>query len=132
MLQQAALNSAQQSRFECRGCSQELTSQSFIYSFQLIANPDYPCPESSGLRVSHSDDRVTVIAEPPLVHPYFSYIRTPSAKCLYLWSCGTRWGGEDYCFERVRSPKCLDLWNCGRRRREPFATRKELQRKLAY
>jgi len=132
LLQQAALNSVQPSRFECRGCEKELAPHSLIYSFQLIAGADYPCPEKGGLRISHTDDRVTVVAEPALVHPEFSYVRRRSAKCLYLWSCGTRWGGEDYYFDRVRSPKCLDLWNCGLRLREPFSTCKRLHRKPAY
>lgn len=71
MLQQAALNSAQQSRFECRGCAQELTSQSFIYSFQLIASPGWPCPERGSLRVSQTDDHITIIGELALVLSVF-------------------------------------------------------------
>jgi TonB family protein len=35
MLTQAALNSAQQSQFECRGCEDEVTSHTLVYSFQF-------------------------------------------------------------------------------------------------
>lgn len=132
MLQQAALNSARQSRFECRGCEQDLTPHSLVYSFQLISSPGYPCPEGGWLHVLQFDSHITIMAEPPLVHPYFSYIAARSAKCLYLWPCGRRSGGEEYYFYRVRSAKCLGLWNCGYRLREPFATCKKLHRDLAY
>jgi len=128
MLRQAALNSAKQSQFECRGCEDEETPYSLIYSFEFVASPGWPCPEASGLHVTQSQNRITVIAEPALVHPYFAYTTARSAKCLYLWACGRRWGGEDYYYYRVRSAKCLDLWSCGRRLREPFATCNKLHR----
>jgi TonB family protein len=128
MLTQAALDSAKQSQFECRGCEDEVTPYSLIYSFELVASPGWPCPEASGLHVTQSQNRITVIAEPPLVYPYFGYTTARSAKCLYLWACGRRWGGEDYYYYRVRSAKCLDLWSCGHRLREPFATCHKLVR----
>ena len=95
MLTQAALNSAQRSAFECRGCEDEVTPHSLVYSFQFasVADPDWPCPGRSGPLVTRSENRVTVIAEPALVYPYFSNVRARSAKCAYLWQCGNRWGG---------------------------------------
>jgi TonB family protein len=132
MLTQAALDSAQRSRFECRGCDHALTVGSFTYSFQIVASPGWPCPETSGSRVTQSENHITVMAEPKLVHPYFSYTSARSAKCLYLLDCGRRWGGEDYYFYPVRSAKCLGLWNCGHHLREPFASCKALHRKLSY
>ncbi len=132
MLTPAALNSAQHSRFECRGCEDEITPHSLVYSFQLVAGPEFPCPEGNGLHVTQSQNRVTLVAEPPLVHPYFSSLRVRSAKCLYLWACGSRWGGEDYYYYQVRSAKCLNLWSCGHRLREPFATCNRLHRRLSY
>jgi TonB family protein len=132
MLTAAALTSAQQSRFECRGCEDELTSQSLIYSFQIVASPGWPCPEAGGSHVTQSANRVTVTAEPSMVYPVFSSIRFRSAKCLYLWACGSHWGGEDYYYYGVRSPKCLDLWTCGHRLREPFATCNKLHREISY
>jgi TonB family protein len=132
MLTQAALNSAKQSQFACRGCEAEVTPYSLVYSFEFVASPGWPCPEASGLHVTQSQNRIRVTAEPTLVDPYFVYIAARSAKCLYLWSCGRRWGGEDYYYYRARSAKCLDLWSCGHRLREPFATCNKLHRSLSY
>ncbi|MGA7401587.1 MAG: TonB family protein [Candidatus Sulfotelmatobacter sp.] len=130
MLTPAALSSAQQSRFECRGCEAEVTPYSLIYSFQFDASPGWPCPEKPGPRITQSQNRITIAAEPAMVHPYFVNISARSAKCLYLWRCGSYWGGKDYYFYRVRSGKCLDLWNCGSRLREPFATCRKLHRAI--
>jgi hypothetical protein len=130
MLIPAAVESAQRSGFQCRQCSEALTRYSLIYSFQIIPGPDWPCPAQKGVRVSHSFNHVTVTGEPSLVDPYFSDVRSRSAKCLYLWSCGSKWGGEDYYYYRVRSVKCLDLWNCGHRLREPFYTCNKLHREI--
>jgi TonB family protein len=127
MLRDAALDSARKSRFECPGCREPVTSYSLTYSFRLVASPDFPCAESH-VHVTRSQNRITVTGKPRVVHPYFASVSVPSAKCLYLWRCGSRWGGEDYYFYRVRSAKCLDLWNCGHRLREPFATCKRLNR----
>jgi TonB family protein len=132
MLTQAALNSAQQSRFACRDCQNALTTFSLVYSFQQAPSPGWPCPENAGPRITHIENRVTITTEPSLVDPYFVNVRARSAKCLYLWSCGSKWGGYDYYYYRVRSTKCLGLWNCGRRLREPFATCNKLHRQLAY
>lgn len=132
MLRQAALNSAKQSRFECRGCEAVVTPYLLVYSFELVASPGWPCPETGGLNVTQSQNHITVMAEPALVDPYFVYTTARSAKCLYLWACGRRWGGEDYYYYRVRSAKCLDLWSCGHRLREPFATCNKLHRSLSY
>jgi TonB family protein len=63
LLTQAALDSAQHSQFECRGCSDEVTPTSLSYSFQLVAGPDFPCPEGNGLQVTRSQNRVSVVAE---------------------------------------------------------------------
>lgn len=132
MLTAAALSSVQQSRFACRGCEDELTAQSLVYSFQIVASPGWPCPEAVGSHVTQSENRVTVTAEPSMIYPVFSSIRFRSAKCIYLWACGSHWGGEDYYYYRIRSPKCLDLWTCGHRLREPFATCNKLHREISY
>jgi len=129
MLKDAALDSARKSRFECPGCRESVTPYSLTYSFHLVASPDFPCAETHK-HVARSQNHVTVTGEPRVVHPYFASIAVPSAKCLHLWRCGSRWGGEDYYFYRVRSAKCLDLWNCGHRLREPFATCKRLHREV--
>ena len=134
ILTQAALNSAQESAFECRGCDDKVTSFSLIYSFQFSTDtdPDWPCPQHSEPVITHSQNRVTIAVEPALIHPQFAYVRARSIKCAYLWQCGLSWGGEDYYFYPVRSARCLGLWNCGHRLREPFATCQRLHRKLLY
>jgi TonB-like protein len=130
LLAPAAFESAQQSRFECRGCQDEITPYSLTYSFQLAAGPDFPCPAEKGPHVTRFQNHVTIAAEPRMVHILFSSYLVRSPKCLYLWACGQRWGGEDFYFYRARSVKCLGLWNCGRRLREPFATCQRLHRTI--
>jgi TonB family protein len=97
ILKQAALDSAQQSRFECRGCGNEVTFYSLTYSFQF-ATGTYVLPkpnESGGDHVVQSENRVTIFAEPVPVHlTNFAYVRARSANCLYLWTCGYRWSGK--------------------------------------
>jgi hypothetical protein len=116
MLQQAALDSAQQSQFECRQCSTEVTPYVLTYSFEIA---DVPPAEQAKTIIDaiQSENRVRVITEPRPIHIQFAYIGVRSAKCLYLWRCGYRWGGEDYYYYRVHSAKCLYLWRCGLRRR---------------
>jgi TonB family protein len=129
MLTPAALDSAKQSRFECRRCEDDETEYIVVYSFQIAASPGWPCPEGGGApRISQLENRVTLTVEPRMISIYFAGIRVRSAKCLYLWRCSSHWGGYDYYYYKIRSPKCLDLWHCGYALREPFATCRKLQR----
>ena len=48
MLAPAALKSAKQTRFECRGCEGDVTAYSVIYSFQILASVGWPCPRQAG------------------------------------------------------------------------------------
>jgi len=129
LLRDAALNSARQSRFDCTACRDEVTFYSMVYSFQLVAGPDFPCSESH-FRIVRSENRVTLIGEPRVVDPYFATFRVHSLKCIYLWKCGRHWAGLDEYFYPVRSAKCLDLWSCGHRLREPWARCKALHRDI--
>jgi TonB family protein len=126
ILKQAALDSAQQSQFECRACVDEVTSYFLTYSFQL-ATGTYAPPkpnESGGVNVVQSENHVTIFAEAVrIVIDNFAYLRVRSVKCLYLWSCGSRWGGEDYYYYRIRSAKCLYLWQCSLHRRDAISSR---------
>lgn len=119
MLKQAALDSAQKSQFECRGCGDETTWYSLIYSFQLAAATEAPTRHNDIVEVVPKQNRVTITAPPAQIIIDFALLKARSAKCLYLWYCGSRWGGEDYYFYRVRSGKCLYLWKCGLHRRAP-------------
>jgi TonB family protein len=129
LLAKAALESAKQSHFRCTRCAEEVTPYSVTYSYQLVAGPDWPCSESHQ-HTTQSQNRVTIIGESRIVHPYFANVKVRSAKCLCLWPCGSHWGGEDYYYSATRSAKCLNLWNCGRQLREPFATCKQLHRDI--
>jgi TonB family protein len=70
MLKQAALDSARKSQFECRGCGDELSSYSMIYTFGFL-----------------DDGKPTAVVTKRPVR---------SSKCLFLWKCGigstTGWG----------------------------------------
>ena len=129
MLAPAALDSVRQTKFECRQCDDEGTTQLVTYSFQLATHPSspaWPCAEHLETQITKSGNHVTVTADPPEIQIYFTDISVRAAKCLYLWRCGREWGGKDYYFYRVRSAKCLGLWECGYRLREPFAACKKL------
>jgi TonB family protein len=88
MLKQAALESAQNSQYECRRCSEAGMSYSMVYTFR-IATEYSNQPQTTS--VTQSQNHVTVVAEPPVVIlDDFGYVRVRSAKCLYLWRCGLR------------------------------------------
>ena len=89
LLQQAAMDSAQQSQFECRGCGEAVTPYSIVYTFQLDST------EQKGQyfpKVTQLQNHITLIDRPPcLCDPSPTVIRKArAAKCLYLWRCGTR------------------------------------------
>jgi TonB family protein len=95
MLNQAALDSARQSRFECKGCSDAANPYALKYKFQIVArDPPKDCnapteEKRPPVEVDLSRHQVTVSAwgmwtcDPAV-------LRVRSAKCLYLWRCGTR------------------------------------------
>ena len=98
MLKQAALDSAKQSRFECRGCDSAVAYR-LVYSFRLVHGNgccsalSVPAevtrePQASG----QNDQRETYISitaeEKCLCDPGAEVIRKQrSLKCLYLWKC---------------------------------------------
>jgi Gram-negative bacterial TonB protein C-terminal len=89
MLYKAALQSAQQSQFECRNCSDAITSYTLVYTFKLNDQPC--CSPTADLHVTQSENHVTAIDNAicfcdPAAGPW----KVRSAKCLYLWKCGIR------------------------------------------
>ncbi len=108
MLVQAAIDSAKQSQFECRGCSALTESQSLTYSFRVSPKTPDPCCCSSGAghslglqaptsQVTQSEGRIAVtITIPPV--------------CICPDACTSAWAQAH---SRFRSPKCLYLWKCG-------------------
>ena len=99
LLAQTAMDSAQHSRFERRKCSETVTSLRLVYTFQLVgtccaATEDGPKKSESSdqiPRVTQSLNHVTLVdqpvcfCDPGVVVNY----KVRSAKCLYLWRCGT-------------------------------------------
>jgi TonB-like protein len=100
LLKQAALISAQQSRFECRNCSEMVTSLPIVYSFQLgpteycsatVPAPNDRKPEQHYPQVMQLQNHITVIDQPIGTCDMAPVLKVRSAKCLYLWKCGIRY-----------------------------------------
>ena len=99
MLNDAALNSAKNSEFQCHGCEDAITDYSMTYTFGLT-NHDKCCEEAPNSTqqenrlkpgVFQVGNHITVLAEPTCIcDPSAEIRRVRSAKCLYLWRCGDR------------------------------------------
>jgi hypothetical protein len=101
LLAPTALASAQKSRYECKKCSETETSLRLVYTFQLVgpnscctATEDGPQKSQPGKRIPRviqSLNHVTVVDQPACIcDPAFDVrYKVRSAKCLYLWRCGT-------------------------------------------
>ena len=101
LLKQAALDSAMQSRFECRACSAPL-SYTLVYTFARTCEGS--CCDGMGAPVKVEQEpqsydeqgrpqtRVTISTEKIcLCDPSFTVTKkVRSMKCLYLWKCSTR------------------------------------------
>jgi Gram-negative bacterial TonB protein C-terminal len=99
LLRQAALNSAQQSQFQCTGCSDAVTSYSLAYTFRLVDGGCCVTTDERAIfdqqyghlpRVIQSQNQVTLIAESGCYCESIRVAKVRAAKCLYLWRCGYR------------------------------------------
>ncbi|MBI3477919.1 MAG: TonB family protein [Acidobacteria bacterium] len=98
MLAVAALDSAKRSKFECRGCTEAVTSYALKYKFQIISRgsprdcdsfkDQSPAPE---LDPSRHEVVVSGFAQ-EICDPAGTLFRVRSGKCWYLWRCGIRYG----------------------------------------
>jgi TonB family protein len=97
LLKQAALDSAQQSQFECRNCSDSDVPVHLTYTFQLATCDGYCAPPAANQttqsypRVIQSENHVTLIDRPPCICDpagVQEVRKVRSLKCLYLWRCG--------------------------------------------
>lgn len=98
LLQEAALDSARLSQFECRACTEPVTSFSLFYTFELKENPCPPDTRASSSAppqevklsspVIQLQYHVEIVGESVCIIDYAHKVR--SAKCLYLWKCGWR------------------------------------------
>lgn len=101
ILVQAALESAQKSKFECIDCGDSTQSITLTYSFELAREGSAPCCSSGNSnsantpRVEQQGEHITIATAPLCLCPAFfstpdPYSRYRSPKCLYLWKCGKR------------------------------------------
>ena len=91
MLKPVALDSAQQSQFECSNCTEGVT-YSLTYRFQLLEPASCDALQEKPLRteLDIAHNLVTISARPPLIcDPVEKITETHfrSSKCLYLWRC---------------------------------------------
>ncbi len=99
MLQESAVQSARQSKYECRGCGEGVTSYRVRYVFKLDDNgsclpgaspaangdrPDRPEPSPS---VDPSGTVVTTTRYIICLVDPVETVSSRSLKCLYLWRC---------------------------------------------
>jgi hypothetical protein len=99
LLARSALTSAQQAKFECRGCTERFSDYRLIYSFEVEGECEcYPKeaqskqrdPEQTYLRITDAQHRVTVVAHIVCMCDPSATINVRSLKCLYLWRCGSK------------------------------------------
>ena len=95
MLTQSALDSAQRSQFLCGGFCEAVTSYALRYKFQITAR-GYPkdcdtTEKQPPAEVDLAGHQVTVSAwAMEICDPSSRILKVRSAKCLYLWKCGSR------------------------------------------
>ena len=102
LLKTAAIQSARQTVFECKNCYQPSTIYLMTYNFELgdallckgiDANGYGIYDESGDPQVTQSDGILNIRGRPYATCDPTSKttaLRFRSAKCLYLWRCGTR------------------------------------------
>ena len=101
LLKESAVTSVRQSKFECRGCTEQFNKYRLVYTFQIEG--ECPCEpirtqskqkeqEQTYPRVTDAQERVTVVADILCIcDPAFTLTRkVRSVKCLYLWKCGLK------------------------------------------
>lgn len=99
LLKAAALDSARQSKFECRGCGNAVTSYALKYTFQFVdSGPPKDC-----------DQQMTEAQPPAEVDSSHHRVKVFTRA---IWTCDP---ASTVTFRLFRSPKCLYLWRCGRR-----------------
>jgi hypothetical protein len=101
LLKQSALDSAMQSRFECRACSSPL-SYTLMYTFKRTSEGS--CCDGIGAPVNveqepqssdeqgHPQTRIIISAEKVCICDPGATVtkKLRSPKCFYLWKCSTR------------------------------------------
>jgi Gram-negative bacterial TonB protein C-terminal len=103
LLYRVALQSARESRFECRNCSAGVTPYRMLYRFRLIDGEIGNCPPGSVKPspypanqtfpvITQAGNHVIVVDRtPPCYADVEGVKKVRSWKCLYLWRCGRQW-----------------------------------------
>ena len=98
MLRQAAVDSAQKTRFECRGCDSVVTYH-LLYSFRLARGRDcctsmsvpaqVAIEQQSGEQNGQLRTQINITADEICLCDAATQLtkRSRSLKCLYLWKC---------------------------------------------
>jgi TonB family protein len=115
LLRESAEQAARRTRFECRGCGDRATQYSLHVSFRLLSESAPARPEPPPLIVSPTQGWVTVhlMEQQHQIHVHYATLRVRAPECLYLWRCGSEWGGMADWHERAYDKRCLWLWKCG-------------------
>ena len=99
LLNESAVTSARQSQFECRGCTEQLTSYRLVYTFEIEGECECEPketqsnkkePEQTYPRIFDAQHRVTVVAQILCICDPAATTKVRSLKCLYLWKCGSK------------------------------------------
>lgn len=100
LLQQAALNSAKQSQFECHNSNENITEYRLLYTFKIVELPvscsvPEDCNKTVAVQhapeVTQSENHITLINETVPLRICDVVKKVRSLKCLYLWRCGLGW-----------------------------------------
>jgi TonB family protein len=100
LLKESAVTSARQSRFECRGCTEQVNKYRLVYTFNIEGACECEPRETSSIKnepqqaypqFPDAQNRVTVVAQVFCTcDPPAAKIKVRSGKCLYLWRCGSK------------------------------------------
>lgn len=87
LLKKAAVESAEESTFECRACNGTTTPYPMVYSFELTGGD---CCTPGPVHVSRSGNHVWITTSQFCICDPGTMTRVRSIKCLYLWRCTWR------------------------------------------
>lgn len=100
LLGESAVISARQSRFECRGCTEQFNKYRLVYTFNIEGECECEPRETASIKKEpqqaypqfpDAQHHVTVVAQVFCTcDPLGTKIRVRSVKCLYLWRCGSK------------------------------------------
>lgn len=91
LLSQSALDSAQQSRYECRNCREQVTPYRLVYTYRLADSGSDASQNQRYPQVVQLQNHVSVVERIVcMCDPAGQFGKVRSAKCLYLWKCSSR------------------------------------------